>query len=102
MSSAIISPLQERIVERIRQEGPLTFADYMRMALYDPEYGYYVTGSAKMGWEGDYYTSSDVTPLFAHCLGRQLFQMWEQLGHPTPFTVLEQGAGRGDLARQVR
>jgi SAM-dependent MidA family methyltransferase len=94
--------LQQLIAERIEREGPLTFADYMRMALYEPDYGYYVTGSAKMGWAGDYYTSTDVSVLFAHCIGRQLMQMWEQLGRPDPFTVLEQGAGRGDLASQVR
>lgn len=94
--------LQQLIVERIQRAGPLTFADYMRMALYEPGYGYYVTGPAKMGWEGDYYTSTDVSALFAHCMGRQLIQLWEQLGRPTPFTVLEQGAGRGDLAYQIR
>jgi SAM-dependent MidA family methyltransferase len=94
--------LQQLIVERIQREGPLTFADYMRMALYEPGYGYYVTGPAKMGWEGDYYTSTDVSALFAHCMGRQLMQMWEQLGRPDPFTVLEQGAGRGQLAHQIR
>ena len=80
----------------------MTFAEYMRMALYEPGYGYYVTGPAKMGWEGDYDTSTDVSPLFAHCMGRQLQQMWEQLGQPVPFTVLEQGAGRGDLGREIR
>jgi SAM-dependent MidA family methyltransferase len=93
--------LHQLIVERIQREGPITFAEYMRMALYEPGYGYYVTGPARMGWEGDYYTSTDVSPLFAHCVGRQLQQMWEQLGQPTPFTVLEQGAGRGDLGREI-
>jgi SAM-dependent MidA family methyltransferase len=97
-----ITALQQLVVERIQHTGPLTFADYMRMALYEPGYGYYVTGPAKMGWEGDYYTSTDVSALFAHCMGRQLLQMWEQLGRPSPFTVQEQGAGRGDLARQVQ
>jgi SAM-dependent MidA family methyltransferase len=94
--------LQRIIIERIQREGPLSFADYMRMALYESGYGYYVTGPAKMGWEGDYYTSTDISTLFAHCIGRQLIQMWEQLERPNPFTVLEQGAGRGDLAYQVR
>jgi SAM-dependent MidA family methyltransferase len=97
-----MSPLQQMIIERIRRDGPLTFADYMRMALYEPGYGYYVSGADKMGWEGDYYTSSDVSDLFAHCMGRQLYQMWEQLGQPAPFIVLEQGAGRGQLAQGVR
>jgi SAM-dependent MidA family methyltransferase len=80
----------------------LTFADYMRMALYDPGYGYYVSGATKMGWEGDYFTSSDVSALFAHCLGRQLYQWWEKLKRPDPFIALEQGAGRGNLAADVR
>ena len=94
--------LQQRIIERIQQQGAITFADYMRMALYEPDYGYYVSGPARMGWEGDYYTSTDVADFFAHCMGRQLQHMWEELGRPALFTVLEQGAGRGDLARAVR
>ncbi len=96
------TPLQQLIIEHIQREGPITFADYMRMALYEPDYGYYVTGSAKMGWDGDYYTSTDLSDFFAHCVGRQLYQMWEQLGYPTPFLVLEQGAGRGHLAEGIR
>jgi len=93
--------LQQLIIERIQREGPLSFADYMRIALYEPDYGYYVTGPARMGWEGDYYTSTDVSSLFAHCMGRQLLQMWEQLARPNPFVVLEQGSGRGNLAQQI-
>src|SRR5260370_21040218 len=98
-----MSPLQQLIVERIRQNGPLTFAEYMRMALYEPGEGYYVSGPAKMGWEGrDYFTSADVSTLFANCLGRQLLEFWEKLKRPAPFVVLEQGAGRGHLAEGVR
>ena len=97
-----LSPLQQLITERIQQQGAITFADYMRMALYEPGYGYYVSGPARMGWDGDYYTSTDVTDFFAHCVGRQLQHMWEALSRPAPFIVLEQGAGRGDLASGVR
>ncbi len=96
-----MTTLQQLLVERIQREGALPFAEYMRMALYEPNYGYYVTGPARMGWEGDYYTSTDVSALFAHCMARQLVQMWEQLGHPDPFLILEQGSGRGNLAKQV-
>src|SRR5258708_8508869 len=96
------SVLHQLISERIQREGPIPFAAYMRMALYEPGYGYYVTGSAKMGWQGDYYTSTDVSTLFANCMGRQLHAMWEQLKCPSHFIVLEQGAGRGHLAEGVR
>ena len=94
------SALQQRIVERIQHEELITFADYMRMALYEPGYGYYVSGATRVGWEGDFYTSTDVSNLFAHCMGRQLYQMWQTLGTPAPFTVLEQGAGRERLSGQ--
>src|SRR2546423_1669857 len=94
-------PLQ-LIIERIQREGPLPFAEYMRMALYEPGYGYYVTGAAKMGWEGDYFTSTDVSTLFANCMGRQLYAMWEKLKRPPEFLIVEEGAGRGHLAEGVQ
>jgi len=94
--------LQQLIIERIQREGPITFADYMRMALYEPGYGYYVSGATRVGWEGDFYTSTDVGSFFANCMGHQLQQIWEQLEKPAPFGVLEQGAGRKDLAQGVR
>jgi SAM-dependent MidA family methyltransferase len=100
----LTTSLQQLIIDRIRSQGPLSFAEYMRMALYEPGHGYYVndSSSSKLGWEGDFYTSTDVSDFFAHCMGRQLLHMWEQLRKPDPFVVLEQGAGRGDLARGIR
>ncbi len=94
--------LQTLILARIAREGAIPFATYMQMALYEPDYGYYVSGPARMGWEGDYFTSSDVSNFFAHCLGRQLLQLWQQSGEPAQFSVLEQGAGRGNLAQGVQ
>jgi SAM-dependent MidA family methyltransferase len=98
----IHTTLQQLIVERICDKGPITFAEYMHMALYEPGYGYYVSGPTRVGWEGDFYTSTDVGSFFANCMGRQLQQMWEQLGKPAPFTVLEQGAGRRQLAQGIQ
>jgi SAM-dependent MidA family methyltransferase len=102
MSRVSLTPLERLISERIQHEGPLTFAEYMRMALYEPGYGYYVSGPPRMGWTGDYFTSTDVSTLFASCLGRQLLQFWEKLKRPVPFVVREQGAGRGHLEQGVR
>ncbi|GHO43657.1 SAM-dependent methyltransferase [Ktedonospora formicarum] len=96
------TPLQERILDQIRRQGPLTFADYMRMALYEPNYGYYVNGKTRVGWEGDFFTSSDVSEMFAHCMGRQLFQMWEMLRQPRRFNVVEQGSGRALVSQGVQ
>lgn len=92
------------IADEIARAGPLTFARFMELALYHPTLGYYAgggTGREPLGWSGDYFTSGDVHPLWGWALARQLQQMWELLGRPAPFEVVEAGAGRGLLAREV-
>jgi SAM-dependent MidA family methyltransferase len=56
-------------------------------------------GSERIGWSGDFYTSSDVHPILGQALARQAQQLDSLLGHPAPFTVIEMGAGKGLLAR---
>ena len=87
------------LAARIRERGPVTFAEFMRECLYHPEHGYYSRASSIRF--GDYYTSVDVHPIFGRLLARQFAEMWEQLGSPRPFTVLEAGAGMGRLASQI-
>ncbi len=96
--------LSDIIREEIARSGPITFARFMALALYHPTLGYY-TGSGHgrepVGWSGDYFTSGDLHPLWGWTLARQLHQMWELLDRPARFDVLEPGAGRGLLARDV-
>jgi SAM-dependent MidA family methyltransferase len=99
-----MSELGEIIREEIRARGPMTFARYMELALYHPALGYYAGGAEgrePLGWSGDYFTSGDVSPLWGWAMARQLRRMWESLGRPDPFTVVEPGGGRGLLARDV-
>jgi len=79
----------------------MTFARFMEIALYDPEYGYYVTSADRIGFGGDYYTSSDVNPVFGRLLAKQILQMKEILQPDGPFTILEFGAGKGFLCRDI-
>jgi len=94
-----VTPLAELLAERIRRYGPLTFADYMRECLYHPAHGYY--SKAEQTRFADYYTSADVHPIFGRLLARQFAEMWESLGRPEEFTVVEAGAGVGRLATHV-
>src|SRR5262249_42610139 len=75
----------------------------MELALYHPQFGYYMRpleeGTERIGWSGDFYTSSDVHPFLGEALAKQADQIDALLGHPTPFTVVEMGAGKGLLAR---
>lgn len=93
--------LQEKILNRIRQEGPLTFESFMDMALYDPEYGYYTSGKSRIGREGDFYTSSHLHPVFGAMIGRQICSMWEFMGRPRDFGIVEMGAGEGYLCMDM-
>ena len=94
-----MTPLAELLADRIRRFGPLTFADYMRECLYHPIHGYY--SKAESQRFADYYTSVDVHPIFARLLARQFVEMWESMGRPAEFSLVEAGAGVGRFAAQV-
>ncbi|MBD2016444.1 class I SAM-dependent methyltransferase [Microcoleus sp. FACHB-53] len=79
----------------------ITFADYMDLALYHPEQGYYATGAVNIGSEGDFFTSPHLSRDFGELLAEQFAKMWDILGHPMPFTLMEMGAGQGLLAADV-
>lgn len=85
---------------RIDERGKITFAEFMDVALYWPQGGYY-TVREPVGAQGDFYTSPAVHPAFGALLAVQLFQMWRQLGQPPTFSVLELGAGNGLLCRDI-
>jgi len=102
---------RRRIVEAIHQRGPLTLAQFMEIALYDPEVGYYVRAARRSGRAGDFYTSVDVSPLFGELLAEQIAEMGRlvlgeidpdlQVGASPAFDLVEAGAGNGRLSRDV-
>ncbi len=95
--------LRDLIAERIRDAGPLTFAEYMELALYHPTWGYYARAARRSGRTGDFFTSVDVGPLFGRLLAVQFAEMWELAGarEAGAFDLVEAGAGTGRLARDV-
>ncbi|HEY6958418.1 MAG TPA: SAM-dependent methyltransferase [Candidatus Limnocylindria bacterium] len=92
--------LRDRLIARIRAHGPMSFADYMAAALYDPEDGYYSTRAA-LGFEGDYLTAPDLGTHFGRTLARAFADQWTLLGKPPSWDLVEAGAGRGTLLRDV-
>ncbi len=101
-------PLDGRglVAESIRQKGPLTVAQYMELALYAPEVGYYSRRVQASGREGDFYTSVDVGPLFGRLLAFQFAEMARALasdGDDAPLTIdlVEAAAGNGRLSRDI-
>ncbi len=93
--------LKDAIIARIAAESGISFRDFMAMVLYHPALGYYAGRRDPIGREADYVTSPELSPLFGAMLGRQLREMWERLGSPPVFDVVEAGAGSGVLVRDV-
>jgi SAM-dependent MidA family methyltransferase len=93
-------PLTDIIIDRIQKEGPLSFRDFMEMCLYYPGLGYYTSAADKIGKQGDFYTSSSVTPVFGAMIGKQFEEMWSLTGEQD-FTVVEYGAGTGRLCGDI-
>lgn len=93
------------IASEIAVSGPIPFARFMELALYHPQFGYYVRNPDPMreriGRRGDFYTSSDVHPILGQALAKQAEQMYQLLGQPHPFTIVEMGPGKGLLAKHI-
>lgn len=85
---------------RIAERGPITFAEYMELALYWPDGGYYPSRRV-FGPAGDFYTAPLAHPAFGALIVRQLLAAWRALGEPDRFAVVEPGAGDGRLALDV-
>jgi SAM-dependent MidA family methyltransferase len=85
------------IRERIRQDGPITFATFIELALYGPG-GYYET--PPIGAHGDFVTSPHVHPAFGVFVARALGELRDTLGRDT-LRLAEVGAGDGTLAREI-
>jgi SAM-dependent MidA family methyltransferase len=95
------SALIELIRDEIRDQGPMSFARFMQLALYHPQRGYYSSGRCAIGRKGDYFTNVSIGPLFGQLLGAQFSEIWEGLGKIDNFVIVEQGAHDGQFANDV-
>ena len=90
------TPLARKLIARIRREGPISVHDYMAACLNDPEFGYYRTRTA-IGRTGDFITAPEISQVFGELIGLWCAVVWQQMGSPAKFSLIELGAGRGTL-----
>lgn len=95
-----MSGLLEILRQAVSKAGTLPFSQFMDLALYCPDFGYYERGSGQIGRQGDYFTSVSVGSLFGELLAAQ-FAEWQATHSGEPFQILEAGAHEGRLALDI-
>ena len=93
--------LEARLRARIQREGPISFYEWMKSALYDERDGYYCAERVRQGRAGDYRTAPEVSPLFAATFASYFAKLFGELRFPEQFTIIEVGAGTGVFAKGV-
>jgi SAM-dependent MidA family methyltransferase len=93
-----MTPLGELLAEEIRARGPIPFRRFMEAALYHPERGYYRRPRDPFGKHGDFFTAEQIQPVFGILIAARIRQLHHEMGEPREFTVVELGAGRGEMA----
>lgn len=91
-----MTALKAALLARLRADGPMSVADYMRFRLSEPGTGYYLA-EEPFGAGGDFVTAPEVSQMFGELLGLWLAQVWLDAGAPSPFLLTEMGPGRGTL-----
>lgn len=93
--------LIEKIREEIHQKGAIPFCEFMEMALYDKDDGYYMVSDIQFGEGGDFATSTEFHPLFGKMIAKQIAQMLGAFPSGKPLKLVEMGAGSGLLSKIV-
>jgi SAM-dependent MidA family methyltransferase len=93
----------ELLAAEIRAAGPIGFRRFMEVALYHPEYGYYRRARSgkendPFGKGGDFFTAEQLQPVFGILMAARIRDLFHAMGAPAEFTVVELGAGRGEMA----
>lgn len=99
MSDPSLTAIVRQAIDASSQRR-ITFAHYMDLALYHPEFGYYSRGRG-LGAAGDFATSVHLCADFGELIAVQLAEMWQQLDRPARFDLIEMGAGQGILAGDI-
>ncbi|UZJ80666.1 class I SAM-dependent methyltransferase [Fictibacillus sp. KU28468] len=93
----MLSLIREKIKNSPNQV--ISYEEYMRLALYAPQMGYYQNERVKIGRNGDFYTSSAAADAFGAVWANAFYRMFQE--QQLPFILCEIGAGDGRFAKSV-
>ena len=90
------NPLRSLITAQLTDSGFMTLYDYMHLALYHPQHGYYQQGTV-IGRAGDFITAPEISQIFGELLGLWCAHQAQTQGLINKAILVELGAGRGTL-----
>jgi NADH dehydrogenase [ubiquinone] 1 alpha subcomplex assembly factor 7 len=91
-----MNALAQEIAALIAADGPISLEQFMTLALQHPRLGYYRTRQP-IGADGDFITAPEIHQMFGELIGLWAIEVWQQMGEPSPFHLIELGPGRGTL-----
>lgn len=95
-----MTPVETIIWEEISQKGAIGVDRYMELCLSHPQHGYYMTRDP-FGASGDFTTAPEISQMFGEMIGLWVAQVWNDMGRPRAFDLIELGPGRGTLMKDV-
>jgi NADH dehydrogenase [ubiquinone] 1 alpha subcomplex assembly factor 7 len=87
-----MSLLEDELSARIQSQGPIPLDQWMAAC----NQAYYAKGLA-LGASGDFITAPEISQVFGELAGAWCAVVWQMLGCPQPFSLIELGPGRGTL-----
>jgi len=95
------SPLMAKIQAILNRQKNISFYEYMTMALYDPDDGYYASDIQRVGKQGDFLTSVSIGSCFGMILAQRIYRYWLESEKQPHFHIIEPGAHDGSLCADI-
>lgn len=90
--------LEVRLKSLIATDGPIPVSTWMTVCLHDPQEGYYAT---QPGLGRDFVTAPETSQVFGELIGLWAASVWQNMGRPDPFNLVELGPGRAALMQDA-
>jgi SAM-dependent MidA family methyltransferase len=88
------------VLRNMLQYGDLSFRDFMEVALYHPECGYYARAENPVGRGADYVTAPVLSPIFPYALSK-LVREFLRRNEGAVCSIVDIGCGDGSLIRAL-
>lgn len=88
------------IKDKIRKQGGISIKDFIEIALFHPQYGYYINYDP-IGKDADFTTSPEISQIFGEIIAFFLIDFWQRKYPKQQVNLVEMGAGHGTLMSDI-